>query len=132
MTHILQKAIFKHALATADELRRAACPMPLPMPKTCKSQAANTPPCAVRLRSEHAFHIPHRPPARRQSSVGAALRSRPLYIFFRKKHGKGVDKTNLECYRKSIDVSTPLKRVLTKPEGKELEEWNWMREKGKY
>ncbi len=70
--------------------------------------------------------------ARRQSSVGAALRSRPLYTFFRKKHGKGVDKTNLECYRKSIDVSTPLKRVLTKPEGKELEEWNWMREKGKY
>ena len=61
-----------------------------------------------------------------------ALRSRPLYTFFRKKHGKGVDKTNLECYRKSIDVSTPLKRVLTKPEGKELEEWNWMREKGKY
>lgn len=119
-------------LATADELRRAACPTPLPMPKTCKSQAANTPPCAVRLRSEHAFHIPHRPPARRQSSVGAVLRSRPLYTFFRKKHGKGVDKTNLECYRKSIDVSTPLKRVLTKPEGKELEEWNWMREKGKY
>lgn len=82
-------------------------------------------------------HLTSTPPqpgngARRQSSVGAALRSRPLYIFFRKKHGKGVDKTNLECYRKSIDVSTPLKRVLTKPEGKELEEWNWMREKGKY
>ena len=53
--------------------------------------------------------FPTRPPARRQSSVGAALRSRPLYTFFRKKHGKGVDKTNLECYRKSIDVSTPLK-----------------------
>ena len=50
--------------------------------RTTTFRAANKIPCAVRLRSEHAFHIPTRPPARRQSSVGAALRSRPLHFIF--------------------------------------------------
>ena len=36
-----------------------------------------------------------------------------FHNFFIEKPGKGVDKQKAECYLKSIDVSTPLKRVLT-------------------
>ena len=36
-----------------------------------------------------------------------------FHNFFIEKPGKGVDKAGAECYLKSIDVSTPPKRVLT-------------------
>ena len=36
-----------------------------------------------------------------------------FHNFFIENPGKGVDKQKAECYLKSIDVSTPLKRVLT-------------------
>ncbi len=51
------------------------------------------------------------------------------------KFSKHIDKQKAECYLKNIDVSTPLKRVLTgyTKEKEHLSGYrNWMKEKEKY
>ena len=54
---------------------------------------------------------------KKRKSSDSFFRKKTVYTFFHnffiEKPGKGVDKQKAECYLKSIDVSTPLKRVLT-------------------